>query len=150
MRVFAELLKQDLVLTACRGGEANSPQLKHLDHQTVPFLDDPLVSLGNGSCGGSPSDGLLHRRQGACQRRRAASGLGRTFFYAGTRALLVTNWSVHSQSACELVTNLFKLQANNPKLTRGEALREAMMALADRPGYLLCASAILGALYPHR
>jgi hypothetical protein len=36
----------------------------------------------------------------------AASGLGRAFFYAGTRALLVTNWSVHSQSARELVTDL--------------------------------------------
>ncbi len=42
----------------------------------------------------------------------AASGLGRAFFYAGTRALLVTNWSVHSQSARELVTDLFKRQAD--------------------------------------
>lgn len=66
----------------------------------------------------------------------AASGLGRAFFYAGTRALLVTNWSVHSQSARELVTDLFKRQADDPRLTRGEALRQAMMALADGPGYL--------------
>jgi CHAT domain-containing protein len=66
----------------------------------------------------------------------AASGLGRAFFYAGTRALLVTNWSVHSQSARELVTDLFKRQADDPKLTRGEALRQAMMALVDGPGYL--------------
>jgi CHAT domain-containing protein len=64
----------------------------------------------------------------------AASGLGRAFFYAGTRALLVTNWSVHSASARELVTDLFRRQAQNPKLTRGEALRQAMMALADGPG----------------
>ncbi len=66
----------------------------------------------------------------------AASGLGRAFFYAGTRALLVTNWSVHSQSARELVTDLFRRQAADPNLTRGEALRQAMMALADGPGYL--------------
>ena len=64
----------------------------------------------------------------------AASGLGRAFFYAGTRALLVTNWSVHSQSARELVTDLFKRQADDAKLTRGEALRQAMMALADGAG----------------
>src|SRR3979409_753059 len=64
----------------------------------------------------------------------AASGLGRAFFYAGTRALLVTNWSVHSQSARELVTDLFRRQTADPKLTRGEALREAMMALLDGPG----------------
>jgi CHAT domain-containing protein len=73
---------------------------------------------------------------GAGAGAEAASGLGRAFFYAGTRALLVTNWSVHSQSARELVTDLFKRQATDPKLTRGEALRQAMMALADGPGYL--------------
>jgi CHAT domain-containing protein len=66
----------------------------------------------------------------------AASGLGRAFFYAGTRAILVTNWSVHSQSAKDLVTDLFKRQADDPKLTRAEALRQAMLALMDGPGYL--------------
>jgi CHAT domain-containing protein len=66
----------------------------------------------------------------------AASGLGRAFFYAGTRALLLTNWSVHSESARALITDLFKRQADDPKLTRGEALRQAMMALADGPGFV--------------
>jgi CHAT domain-containing protein len=66
----------------------------------------------------------------------AASGLGRAFFYAGTRALLITNWSVHSESARELITDLFKRQADDPKLTRGEALQQAMMALVDGPGYV--------------
>ena len=73
---------------------------------------------------------------GAGAGAEAASGLGRAFFYAGTRALLVTNWSVHSQSARELVTDLFKRQVDDAKLTRGEALRTAMMALADGPGYI--------------
>lgn len=66
----------------------------------------------------------------------AASGLGRAFFYAGTRALLVTNWSVHSQSARELVTDLFRRQAQDKAITRGEALRQAMMAMVDGPGYV--------------
>ena len=65
----------------------------------------------------------------------AVSGLGRAFFYAGTRALLITNWSVHSQSARELVTDLFRRQAADPKLTRGEALRQAMIALLDGKGF---------------
>jgi CHAT domain-containing protein len=73
---------------------------------------------------------------GAVAGAEAASGLGRAFFYAGTRALLLTNWSVHSESARKLITNLFKRQADNPKLTRGEALQEAMMALMDGPGYI--------------
>ena len=34
---------------------------------------------------------------GAVAGAEAASGLGRAFFYAGTRALLVTNWSVQSR-----------------------------------------------------
>ena len=72
---------------------------------------------------------------GAGTGAEAASGLGRAFFYAGTRAILVTNWSVHSQSARELVSDLFRRQATDPKLTRGEALRQAMMALADGTGF---------------
>ncbi len=72
---------------------------------------------------------------GAGAGAEAASGLGRAFFYAGTRALLVTNWSVHSQSAQELVTDLFHRQAADPKLARGEALRQAMLALMDGDGF---------------
>ena len=41
---------------------------------------------------------------GAGAGAEAASGLGRAFFYAGTRAILVTNWSVHSQSARDLTS----------------------------------------------
>ena len=45
----------------------------------------------------------------------AASGLARAFFYAGARALLVTNWSVQSESARELVTDIFRrLAADGP------------------------------------
>jgi len=40
--------------------------------------------------------------------------------------LLVTNCSVHSQSAKDLVTDLFKRQADDSKLTRGEALRHLL------------------------
>ena len=66
----------------------------------------------------------------------ANSGLGRAFFYAGSRALLVTNWSVHSASARDLVTDLFRRQAADPTLSRAEALRQAAMAVMDGPGYM--------------
>jgi CHAT domain-containing protein len=66
----------------------------------------------------------------------AASGLGSAFFYAGARALLVTNWSVDSQSARQLTTELFRRQMAAPGLARSEALRESMMALLDRKGYM--------------
>src|SRR5207237_4811899 len=64
----------------------------------------------------------------------AASGLGRAFFYAGTRAILVTNWSVHSASAGTLVRDLFHRQGAGSVLTRAGALRRAMMALGAGEG----------------
>jgi CHAT domain-containing protein len=66
---------------------------------------------------------------GAGAGAEAVSGLGRAFFYAGSRALLVTNWSVHSTSARELVTDVFRRQADDPKLSRAESLRQAMVHL---------------------
>ncbi|MBV8917418.1 CHAT domain-containing protein, partial [Bradyrhizobium sp.] len=119
-------------------------------------LTQPALALSSPSVTGENADGLLTMEEilglkldadwvvlsacntgaGAGTGAEAASGLGRAFFYAGTRALLVTNWSVHSQSARQLVTDLFKRQAENTKLGRSEALRQAMMALVDGPGYL--------------
>ena len=71
---------------------------------------------------------------GAGAGAEAASGLGSAFFYAGTRTLLVTNWSVHSASARALTSDLFRRQSADPGLSRGEALRQSMMALIDGPG----------------
>jgi CHAT domain-containing protein len=65
----------------------------------------------------------------------AASGLGRAFFYAGTRAILVTNWSVHSASARELVSELFRRQSSDRHLSKSEALRQAMVALMNGEGF---------------
>lgn len=64
----------------------------------------------------------------------AVSGLGLAFFYAGTRAILVSNWPVHSTAARVLTTDLFARQAADPGLARGEALRQAMMRMVDIPG----------------
>ena len=65
----------------------------------------------------------------------AVSGLGRAFFYAGTRALLVSNWPVETISARTLTTDLFLRQAEQPGLSRAEALRQAELALIDGPGF---------------
>ena len=55
----------------------------------------------------------------------AISGLGRGFFYAGSRALLVTHWPVETRSARLLVTNIFERYANTASVSRAEALRQA-------------------------
>ena len=119
-------------------------------------LTQPALALSAPAVTGEDGDGLLTMEEilglrldadwvilsacntgaGAGAGAEAASGLGRAFFYAGTRALLVTNWSVHSQSARQLVTDLFRRQAQDPKIGRSEALRQAMLSLMDGPGYL--------------
>ena len=118
-------------------------------------LSQPALALSAPTVWGGDGDGLLTMEEilalkldadwvvlSACNTglgdgagAEAASGLGRAFFYAGTRALLVTNWSVHSQSARELVADLFKRQSDDKKLARAEALRQAMIAMIDGPGY---------------
>lgn len=118
-------------------------------------LQEPALALSAPDVTGLPGDGLLTMGEilalkldadwvvlsacntgaGASAGAEAASGLGRAFFYAGTRAVLVTNWSVHSQSARQLVTELFARQTAHPKITRAEALRQAMISLMDGNGY---------------
>jgi CHAT domain-containing protein len=61
----------------------------------------------------------------------ALSGLARSFFYAGARALLVTHWSVDSAAATRLATSTFDLLKVDPSLGRAEALRRAMLAYLD-------------------
>ena len=58
----------------------------------------------------------------------ALSGLARSFFYAGARALLVSHWSVDSDAATRLTTSTFDRLKADPKLGRAEALRQAMLA----------------------
>jgi CHAT domain-containing protein len=66
----------------------------------------------------------------------AVSGLGLAFFYAGTRAILVSNWPVETTSARTLTTALFRREADQPGTPRAEALRQAMLGLIDGPGYV--------------
>jgi CHAT domain-containing protein len=58
----------------------------------------------------------------------ALSGLARSFFYAGARALLVTHWAVDSTAATRLTTSTFDLLKAEPGIGRAEALRRAMLA----------------------
>lgn len=63
----------------------------------------------------------------------ALSGLARSFFYAGARALLVSHWALASDAATRLTTSTFNLLKSNPKLGRAEALRQAMLAYQNDP-----------------
>ncbi len=65
----------------------------------------------------------------------AISGLGRAFFYAGARALLVSNWPVETTSARALTTELFRRQMADAALSRAQALRQTITWLMDGEGY---------------
>ena len=61
------------------------------------------------------------------------SGLAQAFIYAGSRALLVSHWSVVSEAAPHLTTGMLAALAREPSIGRAEALRRAEMALLDDP-----------------
>ncbi|WP_233859584.1 CHAT domain-containing protein [Paraburkholderia sp. HD33-4] len=117
-------------------------------------LQQPALALSNPKVVGGTGDGLLRMSDvltlklnadwvvlSACNTAaadgagsEAISGLGRAFFYAGTRALLATHWAVETESAQELTTQLFSLQHSEPTLGRAEALRQTMNAMIDKSG----------------
>jgi CHAT domain-containing protein len=79
----------------------------------------------------------------------AVSGLGRAFFYAGARALLVSMWPVETTSARELTTSLFRYQKQDKKLFRARALRKSVLELIDGVGLKDDASGKILASYAH-
>ncbi len=64
----------------------------------------------------------------------AVSGLGRAFFYAGARALLVSNWPVDSEAARLLMTDMFKRQQLKPGQNKAEYLQASMVNMMDAAG----------------
>jgi CHAT domain-containing protein len=142
-------------------------------HALVPGdidgLHEPALALSSPEVAGGNEDGLLTAGEimtlklnadwvilSACNTAAAAgegaeaiSGLGRAFFYAGTRALLVSLWPVETSSARLLTTRLFEVQNANPGLSRSEALRDSMLKLIDGPGMMDKTSSKTIASYAH-
>lgn len=64
----------------------------------------------------------------------AFSGLARAFFYAGTRALLVSHWAVNSDAAVAITTGTIDAMKLHPDIGRAEALRRSISALITKGG----------------
>ena len=60
------------------------------------------------------------------------SGLARAFFFAGAKALLVSQWSVDDAATKTLMSEIFKRYGNEHHLPPAEALREGMLALLEQ------------------
>ncbi len=102
-------------------GENGGDGLLALDEILGLRLNAEWVVLS--ACNTASSDG---------EGSEAVSGLGRAFFYAGARSLLVSNWPVETVSARLITTDLFRRQSEKPELSRSEALRQTMLNLIDR------------------
>ena len=116
-------------------------------------LSQPAFALSTPALGTSKGDGVLTMGEtlelrldadwvvlSACntaaaegEGAEAFSGLGRSFFYAGTRAMLLSNWPVETTSARLLTTDLFRRQATD--LTLSRTLQKSMQTLMTGPGY---------------
>lgn len=132
------LTQPALALSAPNVADADGDGLLTLDEVLALRLNADWVVLS--ACNTATGDGA-----GA----EAVSGLGRAFFYAGTRALLVSNWPVETTSARALTTDLFARQARDANLARAQALRQAMAGLIDGPGLVDPASNATVFAYAH-
>ncbi len=76
---------------------------------------------------------------GADGSGESLSGLARAFFFAGAKALLVSQWSVDDHATEALISEIFESYSKKEALTRTEALRDGMMHLLEKrsknPGY---------------
>jgi CHAT domain-containing protein len=123
-------------------------------------LAQPALALSAPEVAGVAGDGLLAMDEIAALRLNAdwvvlsacntaggdqagsdvISGLGRAFFYAGARALLVSNWPVDTTSAWALTTDLFGQQHQSPDATRAQSLQQTVNRLIDEGVFVDVAS----------
>ena len=142
-------------------------------HALVPGdldgLNQPALALSAPSITSSNEDGLLTMGEilrlklnadwvvlsacntGAAEGKgsEAISGLGRAFFYAGTRTILVSMWPVETTSARQLTTGLFRYLHEEQTLSRARALQKSALALIDGPGLEDPATGQIAASYAH-
>jgi CHAT domain-containing protein len=142
-----EVLKADL---------SNRKVVMFSTHGLVPGelngLTQPALALTNPEVLGKKGDGLLKVDQiltlklnadwvvlSACntaagegEGTEALSGLGRAFFYAGARSLLVSSWPVDSEASRKLMTDLFRRQKQDKSITKPQALQQASLNLINQ------------------
>ncbi len=108
-------LNQPALAMAANPDPKDSPLLTLEDVLGLKLNADWVVLS---ACNTAGEDGKAHE---------ALSGLARGFFFAGSRSLLVTHWSVESESAMLLTTKTFAAYKTEGGMRRAEAIRQAML-----------------------
>jgi len=116
-------LNQPALAMASTANPADSPLLTLEDVLGLKLNADWVVLS---ACNTAGADG---------RAEEALSGLARGFFFAGSRSLLVTHWSVESESAMLLTTHTFAAYKKDPQMRRAEALKQAMVETMKLPQY---------------
>ena len=88
-------------------------------------LDADLVILSACNTGGS---------DGSVGGGESLSGLARSFFFAGARALLITHWEVSDQAATFLIAETLRRLQADPGISIASALQGAQTELLTRAG----------------
>ncbi|MFH1981435.1 MAG: CHAT domain-containing tetratricopeptide repeat protein [Pseudomonadota bacterium] len=117
------LTQPALAFSAPEVTESDEDGLLTLGEILTLNLDADLVLLSACDTGAGDGNGT-----------EAVSGLGRAFFYAGARALLVTMWPVETSSARLLTTELFRYQQENKSLSTASALQNSIFKIMEGPG----------------
>jgi CHAT domain-containing protein len=116
-------LSQPALAMAATANPADSPLLTLEDVLSLKLNADWVVLS---ACNTAGADG---------RAEEAMSGLARGFFFAGSRSLLVTHWSVESESAMQLTTNAFASYKKDTAMRRSEALRQSMLVVMKSPAF---------------
>jgi CHAT domain-containing protein/uncharacterized protein HemY len=120
-------------------------------------LEQPALALTPPSTGTEENDGLLQMGEvlgldlnadwvvlSACNTasgdkalaNEGLTGLTQAFFYAGSKAMLVSLWPVESTSTQKLTTTMFEAAKNDPNLGRAASLQLARKRLIEGEGYM--------------
>jgi CHAT domain-containing protein/Tfp pilus assembly protein PilF len=59
------------------------------------------------------------------------SGLTKAFFYAGSRALLVSHWYVEDESTIKLTTGIFNILSNNSAFSKAQSVQKSKLKLME-------------------
>ena len=119
-------LKQPALAMAANGEETRNPLAPLLTLEDVLGLKLNSDWVVLSACNTAAGDG---------KAEEALSGLARGFFYAGSRALLVTHWAVESDSAKELTTRTFAHFSSQNATPKAESLRQAILQVKSDPRY---------------
>ncbi|WP_309643959.1 CHAT domain-containing tetratricopeptide repeat protein [Phenylobacterium sp.] len=125
------------VLAGDIGGFAE-PGLIFTPPKAASSLDDGVLSASEAAqlqlsadwvilsaCNTAAPDGALDTE--------GLSGLARSFFYAGARALLVSHWPVRDDVAARLTVDTVIRQQADPAISRAQALRASIIAARNDP-----------------